>query len=147
MWWVLGRCSIGDVRRRGMRKMLWWWRLVMLRVVTVLGMAWRCGRDGCRGMRRRMMLVVHRRQGRRRMLRDVALRRIRHSRRVLCWHSRALTALLLIAMWLFRRVDRDCWGLYGVLVAMRRRRLITFLRRVVSGVLKSRRRRWWKRLM
>ncbi|KAG9533591.1 hypothetical protein KCU93_g197, partial [Aureobasidium melanogenum] len=60
----LRRCSIGDVRRRWRRKVLWWWRLVVLEVVTVLGMHRRCGRDRCRAMRRRLMLVVHRRQGR-----------------------------------------------------------------------------------
>ncbi|KAH0389261.1 hypothetical protein KCU92_g54, partial [Aureobasidium melanogenum] len=59
MWWILRRCSIGDVRRRRRRKVLWWWRLVVLEVVTVLGMHWRCGRDRCRGMRRRLMLAQH----------------------------------------------------------------------------------------
>jgi len=72
-WCCAPESGVGDVAVVG---------LVVLRVVAILSMHWRWSRAGCRGVHRRLMLVVHGRQGRRRVVRDVALRRIRHARRV-----------------------------------------------------------------
>jgi hypothetical protein len=104
VWWVL---SIGVMRRSGMWVMLRWWGLVVLRVVTILSMHWRRRGDRCRSVHRRWMLVVHGRQGRRRVLRDVALRRIRPARRVLCLVTVLLLMCLRVCLLVVRRVGRE----------------------------------------